>query len=379
MTQVIDLRHVAAVGELAEDVAAALTAGHLVGLPSETRYLLACSAASADAVERLIAARPDASPEDFALLIPHQESLQDFVTHLPRSTERLLRRCWPGPVVVRAGSVAGHSFHAFPSPTRRLLADAGVPICVPAFLLLRRVAEGMAPPVLTVAARLPAGRTWNDSDGLEVARIHGQDLETVYDSGPPRHPQGPTVIDLTAAGWKLIREGVVPASMMSRLSSLMILFVCTGNTCRSPMAEGLFRRVAADRLGCTVDELADHGFLAQSAGVSAVTGMAAAPETLTILRSANVDLSDHSSQPVTEDLLAQTDYVVAMTAAHLDTLYNEFPEHRPKMRLLSPQRDIGDPIGQGMSVYEACGAEIRQALEAFLDQLIQEREEEASR
>ena len=70
----------------------------------------------------------------------------------------------------------------------------------------------------------------------------------------------------------MLRAGVVPERTLQRLSSLMVLFVCTGNTCRSPMAEMLCRDMLAKRLKCKIDELEDRGVLVMSAGIAAMLG-----------------------------------------------------------------------------------------------------------
>lgn len=385
MPQVVDLRQSTSSVEVVDETCAALRRSELVGLPSETRYLLGGSAVRQAAARKLVDSAAHHGTESAVLLLPHLDALSDFVETIPLAVERLLSRCWPGPVVIRIGESAAGAFADLAPAAQQLLSRSRVPVCVPAHPFLRRLTELYEEPILAIISSLPDGKTWSDSDGLEVARIHAAELELVVDAGPPRHPQGPTLIDLemtgsegdnlvetVQAGWKLIKEGVVAESMLNRLSSTMVLFVCTGNTCRSPMAEGLFRKLLSDRLNCPPDEISQKGYLVLSGGVSAVSGMPAAPEAIRLLEAEQVDLRDHSSQPVTEDLLAQADHVLAMTAGHLDTLYNEFPLYRGKMRMLSPEQDISDPIGRGWSVYQECGAEIRAALEIFLDELLRE-------
>src|SRR6516165_10637865 len=99
-----------------------------------------------------------------------------------------------------------------------------------------------------------------------------------------------------------------------------ILFVCTGNTCRSPLAQALCARLLADRLGCEPADLPARGFFVQSAGLAAMIGAEATPEAAAIAREHGADLSGHKSQPLTLDLLAQTDLLFAMTEAHLHIL-----------------------------------------------------------
>jgi len=150
-----------------------------------------------------------------------------------------------------------------------------------------------------------------------------------------------------------------------------ILFVCTGNTCRSPLAQALCARLLADRLGCEPAELADRGFFVQSAGLAAMIGAEATAEAVAVARELGADLRGHKSQPITLDLLAQTDFLFAMTQAHLEMLAALDLPQRPVLSLLSGGEDIADPIGCSPEVYRECGRQIRHHLETRLADLLQ--------
>src|SRR5262249_43476051 len=102
--------------------------------------------------------------------------------------------------------------------------------------------------------------------------------------------------------------------------SCHILFVCTGNTCRSPLAQAMCARLLADRLGCEPADLPARGFSVQSAGLAAMIGAEATAEAVAVAREMGADLSGHKSQPLTRELLAQTDLLFTMTQAHLHIL-----------------------------------------------------------
>ncbi|MGC1481888.1 MAG: serine hydroxymethyltransferase [Chthoniobacterales bacterium] len=141
-----------------------------------------------------------------------------------------------------------------------------------------------------------------------------------------------------------------------------VLFVCTGNICRSPMAEGLFRQLVHGRGDIAV----------ASAGVSASTGQPPSREAVDVLRDEeSVDISKQRSQPVTEQLIEESDFIFAMTRDHQRLMEMLFPISGGKVRLLREfdevSRDVPDPIGQGPEVYARCKDTIKKALPAILD------------
>ena len=122
-----------------------------------------------------------------------------------------------------------------------------------------------------------------------------------------------------------------------------LLFVCTGNICRSPMAEAMWRHLTRGR----------PEFAALSAGVSAAPGQRASAHALDVLREHGIDAMAHRSQPVTPSLVREADVIVAMTSSHAEALAYLFPDSTPKVFLLREfdpsadehDLDVPDPIG----------------------------------
>jgi protein-tyrosine phosphatase len=204
-----------------------------------------------------------------------------------------------------------------------------------------------------------------------LARV-GQEPVLVLNDGPTYFGQRSTVVTTTGRTWSETRSGVIGAEILADLVQCRILFVCTGNTCRSPLAMALCRVLLARQLGCKIEELPERGFQVLSAGLAAIMGEAASPEAVEVVREMGGDLQEHRSQPLTIDLLAQADCLFTMTGGHLRMLQSLNQTTGPEPCMLSPAEcDVSDPIGCDIEVYRQCARQILDCLEERLPQLLE--------
>jgi protein-tyrosine-phosphatase len=126
-----------------------------------------------------------------------------------------------------------------------------------------------------------------------------------------------------------------------------VLMVCTGNTCRSPLAQVILQKQQPD-------------WEVRSAGVAAEVGSPAAAHSRELARQMGMDLESHRAQSVTPELVDWADQIFCMTESHLQLLRRAFPNSAAKARTLGA--DISDPIGQSLAVYQRCADQIEDAL-----------------
>jgi protein-tyrosine phosphatase len=350
-----------------------LAAGKLVALPTETVYGMAASALNPAAVERLIEAKQRGPGKALALAIKSADDALDYVPEMTSLAQRLARRCWPGPLTLvlddaHPDSVIGR----LPARVRDIVVpDGTVGLRVPAHESALQILRLSAGPLVLTSANLSGER--DATTAGDVMSELGTHVDLVLDDGPCRFGQPSSVVRVVGNQFEMLREGVINQQTLRRMTVYQVVIVCTGNTCRSPMAEVLLKRRMARRLNCELDALEQHGLSIASAGMAATSGGLANESAVIAMEQLGLDLSHHTSQPVTEHLVRSADLILTMTASHRQSLISQWPYAAPRTFVLGGNNhDISDPVGHPLEVYQVCSQQIDDSLEAWEQRLAKE-------
>lgn len=351
----------AEVRNAAERGADVLRRGGLLVLPTETLYGVAVRAADDGAMAKLRALTNRAEGESSTW---HAGGAAEVVGKLRFALHRrIIERLAPGPV--RFGiDVAALAPGAWPVAGLPESAAASADVLwvrIPSNAIARAVIDAVGSPI--VVDRVPRGGEGEDSRAL--ASI---DAALVIDAGRTLHGKPSTTVRLTVGvepGYAVVSEGAFPARAVSRAIARRILFVCTGNTCRSPMAESIARAVIGPE-----GMLENIPTEVSSAGVAAGEGEPASPQTAGALRALGIEPSPHRSRGVTGDAARGADVIYAMTASHARALRAMGPEVAAKVELLDPSgADIPDPVGGPVALYISTAKRLDDLIRARLAEL----------
>ena len=288
--------------QISRQAGAVLAAGGLVVFPTETVYGVAAAAGSATGVSalRALKQRPH---QPLTVHLPDPEASERYVDTSPVRLRRLMGRLMPGAVTLVVDvddDVIRRKIELLPVDAqlaRQLYYRNTIGLRCPDHEVGRCVLGAIDGPVIATSANRHLASPAVDAE--EAARQLGDQVQLIVDGGRSRFGKASTIIRVRSAHGPLTvtveRAGVYDDRYIQKLLGWNMLLVCSGNTCRSAMAESLAMSLLAQRRRVQPDELAEAGITVTSAGTSARAGMAASSHAIEIMHEAGIDLSAHRS------------------------------------------------------------------------------------
>ena len=352
------------------EAASVVDAGGLVVFPTETVYGIAARV-SEDSLLRLDEIKGRDSSKSYTVHIGRVEDVRRYVPSIGAKAGKVIKNAWPGPLTI-VFELGGEDLEKQriglgDDVFGRLYRGNAIGVRCPDNAVAGALLNAANYPVVA-----PSANSGGDSpaiDGGEAfAKVGGQ-VDLVLDGGACKYGKSSTVAVVNNRGVIILRGGIYSAEELKGYSQINVLFVCTGNTCRSPMAEGIFKKYLAEKLECEVDELGEMGYNVSSAGLLDMQGGAASSESVVACAARGVDIGCHESRALSAELIAESDFIFAMEQMHQSRVVAMWGDSAEKCILLA-ERNISDPIGQRQGVYNKCADIIEDAVKKRIGELI---------
>lgn len=336
-TEVLNVLDQGARDEELQRAGAILREGGLVAFPTETVYGVAVSADRPEAIERLYEIKRRERSKPMTLMVADSDPVRARCAKIPAKAIALMKRFWPGALTLvledAQGQLQGFRLPDHPL-ARGLVRAAGVPLLVPSANI----------------SDTPAAKT-----AQEVLGHFPNQLDLIIDGGPAEGGIDSTVVKVVGDEVTVLREGAIPEWRIRQPHWANLLFICTGNTDRSPLAAAIARRRLAEQLGVTEDELEDRGYRVTSAGLAAEVDHTASRKAQRVAKEGfdpAIDLSGHRAQKLTEEILDRATHIFCMERAQREEILAFFPHRERDVFLLDPEgNDVQDPAGSPYPAY----------------------------
>jgi len=354
-----------------KEAASLIDDGGLVGFPTETVYGIACRVRT-DSLSKLNNVKGRDPSKHYTLHIGEVNEVNKYVPNIGLRAKKLIKKAWPGPLTL-----------VFELDNKDIIKQKQILDKEVVINLYKNNSIGIRCPENPIAAMLlqqtnnpvvaPSANSANQPPAIDaeevLAQLSGR-IDLLLDAGACKYKKSSAVVKIGKMGVDILRYGIYSKSQLMAMSVVNFLFVCTGNTCRSPMAEGMFKKYLAEKLQCKVDQLEQAGYKISSGGIMNTSCFPASAGAFAACAAKGIDLSAHRNKGLSQELIEESDFIYVMEQIHKDRIIALNPEAANKCFLLAKDKGIADPIGHPQEFFNRCADMIEAAVKERISELV---------
>ncbi len=353
-----------------------LRSGGIIIYPTDTLYGFGVMINNKKAIKKLYGLKKRDKKKPFSILINDIKQAEHICGGLTSREEEFFRILLPGKITVLLKAKRKLNISGFENLEK-------VGFRIPESNLCHILVEKAGSPLSSSSVNISYEP--NIDDTSEILEKFAEDVDLFLDNGPVFSLKGSSVVDLTTSPPILVREGDILKEEIEQkinieiLSSIkrrfVITFICSGNICRSPMAEGVLKKLLEKSKFTRQIEI-------NSAGTLNLMPNQASAEAIIICHNHKVDINKHRSTPIGPLILSEANIIICMAVYHYNILLRNHPEYADKIYVLKSMNreenlidpSIADPIGMSEGFYEQIYVEIETELKRILPYLVEKIE-----
>jgi tRNA threonylcarbamoyl adenosine modification protein (Sua5/YciO/YrdC/YwlC family) len=336
--------------------------GGIVAFPTDTVYGMGCDAYAERAIDRIYAMKRRNKDKPLVMFLAEKNSIRSYVRKPGKSAQRLCDHFFPGALTL--------IFRARKSAPPALISRNGsISIRIPDYQFIRKVIRQLDRPLATTSANSTGQDAPLDHRAVQLP------VDLVIEDDAVIGERASAVLDASVFPFVLRRKGSVSMYAIERIISSKVrldpgvafdvLFVCTGNSCRSPMAEGMLRHKVRER--------GLRNISVSSCGLHAGAGYPATENALRAMRLRGYEIKAHRSRPAAECDMGESDLILCMERFQRDEIVKGFPGVEGRTFVLAEycgrSGDIPDPIGGDLTLYRSVASVIERCICKVADEL----------